>query len=76
MKNPFIILTAIETGQKVRVNILHIISYTTEKFKDLDRKYMNSDKTYTYVTTSKSNYNSFIESVEEIDEAINAYYGG
>jgi hypothetical protein len=69
MRNPFIILTSVEDGQRVRVNILHIITYSQVK-------YSNSDKTFTYMTNSSPSLNvtRFNESVEEIDEMIEEYY--
>ena len=69
MRNPFIVLTAVEDGQRVRVNILHIITYSQVK-------YSNSEKTFTYMTNSSPSLNvtKFKESVEEIDAMIEEYY--
>ncbi len=68
-KNPFIILTSVEDGQHVRVNILHIITYSQVK-------YSNSEETFTYMTNSSPSLNvtKFKESVSEIDAMIAEYY--
>ena len=69
MRNPFIILTSADDNQRVRVNILHIITYSQVK-------YSNSEKTFTYMTNSSPSLNvtKFKESVEEIDAMIEEYY--
>jgi len=69
MKNPFITLTEVGTKRKVRVNILHIITYTPMEYSD-------SNKTYTYMTNASPalNNTSFKETVKEIDRMIEAYY--
>ena len=69
MRNPFIILTSADDSQRVRVNILHIITYRQVK-------YSNSEKTFTYMTNSSPSLNvtKFKESVEEIDAMIEEYY--
>ena len=68
MRNPFIILTSVQ-GNKVRVNILHIITYTSVK-------YSNTDKYFTYMTNASPALmdTKFKESVEEIDAMIEEYY--
>tara|TARA_B100000963_G_C22550104_1_gene636362 strand:+ start:104 stop:316 length:213 start_codon:yes stop_codon:yes gene_type:complete len=70
MRNPFIILTALD-GSKVRINITQIVTYR-------DAGHTQNGQAYTYVqhTSPCMNETSFKESAEEIDEAINAYYGG
>ena len=69
MRNPFIILTSVESGSRVRVNILQIITYSSVK-------YNGSNKTFTYMTNSSPALNDtkFRESVEEIDVMISEYY--
>ena len=69
MKNPFITLTSIRENRKIRVNILHIITYTKQN-------YQNSNKTFTYMTNASPALNdtNFRESVEEIDRMIAEYY--
>ena len=69
MRNPFIVLTSIQ-GNKVRVNILHIITYTSVKYSD-------ADQYYTYMTNSSPALvdTKFKESIEEIDKMIAEYYG-
>ena len=68
MRNPFIILTSVQ-GNKVRVNILHIITYTAVKYSD-------SDRYFTYMTNSSPALTDtkFKESVKEIDKMIAEYY--
>ena len=69
MKNPFIILTDVRSKRKIRVNILHIITYAPMKYSD-------SNQTYTYMTNASPALNdtSVRETVEEIDLLIAAYY--
>ena len=64
MRNPFIILTSLR-GNRVRVNINHIITYSPRKFSD-------SNKYYTYMTNASPALldTEFRETVEEIDEMI------
>ena len=68
MRNPFIVLTSVQ-GRRVRVNIKHIITYTKVKFSD-------SDEYFTYMTNSSPALTDtkFLESVDDIDEMIAAYY--
>ena len=68
MRNPFIVLTSVQ-GHKVRVNILHIITYCSVKYSD-------SDKYFTYMTNASPALmdTKFKESVEEIDAMIAEYY--
>jgi len=69
MKNPFITLTDVSSNRKIRVNILHIITYAP-------MKYSGSNETYTYMTNASPALNdtSVKETVEEIDLLIAAYY--
>ena len=69
MKNPFITLTDVSSNRKIRVNILHIITYAPMKYSD-------SNKTYTYMTNASPAFNdtSVKETVEQIDRMIEEYY--
>ena len=68
MRNPFIVLTSVQ-GRRVRVNILHIITYAKVKFSD-------SNEYFTYMTNSSPALNDtkFKETVEDIDKMIANYY--
>ena len=68
MRNPFIILTSLR-GNRVRVNINHIITYSPRKFSD-------SNKYYTYMTNASPALldTEFRETVKEIDAMIEEYY--
>ena len=68
MRNPFIVLTSLR-GNRVRVNINHIITYSPRKFSD-------TNKYYTYMTNASPALldTDFRETVEEIDAMIEEYY--
>ena len=68
MRNPFIVLTSVQ-GRRVRVNILHIITYVSIK-------YSHCDEFYTYMTNASPALTDtkFKETVEEIDAMIEEYY--
>ena len=70
MRNPFIVLTSLR-GDRVRVNINLIITYSSRKFSD-------SDAYYTYMTNASPALldTNFRESAEEIDAMIEYYYCG
>lgn len=68
MKNPFIIVTAGKI--KIRVNILSIHAYRPNDAP------MPKAGENTIITYGNGHGYYIKESVEEIDQAINAYYGG
>ena len=70
MRNPFIVLTSTQ-GHKVRVNILHIITYASIKYTN-----RGIPGYYTYMTNSSPALTDtkFKETVEEIDAMIEEYY--
>lgn len=70
MNNPFIFLTDLHQNT-IRINIGHIMTYDSRKFKD-------SDETYTYVLLAGGNALSreVKETPEVIDQMIAEYYNG
>ena len=68
MRNPFIILTSVQ-GRRVRVNILHIITYVSIKYSHCDEFYTCMTNSSPALTETK-----FKESVGDIDKMIAEYY--
>jgi len=69
--NPFILLTRINNGGKLRLNVNHIVSYDLRSFKKQYGQDVAPTYTYILINGGSGCSREVIETPEEIDEMIN-----